>query len=77
MLHGMWFLWKGSAAKVRALVASLQFTLQRRNDEAAAAALARELDAQEVGARIDRESGRTPVSSTQPSTSVERGASDG
>ena len=77
MLSRMWFPFNGWAAKVQMLVTRLQFVAGQANDEAAAAAMARESDAQEYGARVDREADRPPHPMSQPSTSIERSASDG
>ena len=58
----MWFPFNGWAARVQILVARLQFAAGQSKDEAAAAAMARELDADEFGARIDRSREPTPES---------------
>jgi hypothetical protein len=73
----MWFPFNGWAARVQILVARLQFAAGQSKDEAAAAAMARELDADEFGARIDRARERTPESSREASTAAERSTSDG
>ena len=74
MLHGMWFLWKGSAAKIRALIASLQFTPRRVNEDAAAQAMSAELDAQEFGERIAQK--RSAMTGSPPEAPI-KDPSDG
>jgi hypothetical protein len=77
ILHDMPSPGDGSAARVRALVARLEFMARRGNDDQAATAFARELDAEEYAARIDRDAGQMLEPSSPSPTKDDRSAPDG